>query len=502
MTIALLLALVLADEPRCNDADFLRRATLDLAGTIPTGAETRAFLADADPAKREKLIDRLMASPDHARRMEQAITVMFLERRNGKAVPDAQWSDYLRKAFAENEPWDRIVKTMLSTDGRDAGSRPAMKFLADGAQGDGHKMTQDIARLLLGKNLLCAQCHDHPTIKEYKQADYMGLFAYLTQSKLQDDPKTKKAILVEAAPKGKVEYASVFSPGNKKSTGPRLLGGEELEVPAFEKGKEFETPPGKDGTPGVPRFRARELLAARIVEHPQFARTSVNRFWFLFMGRGLIHPLDLDYSGNPPSDPALLDSLTRDFRESGFDVRKLIRRIVTTGAYQRARGPLRPLSAEQMAWSVLQATGMLEEVQKAPASSKFSVKEYLNGKGQAPSTLGDALQFFGEIFGSAAGEAEVDFRPSMTHSLFLMNEKLVLGWLRARPGNLVGRLLKTEAADEVARELYLAVLTRPPTADEQAEVAGYLAKNPARREAALGELAWALIASAEFRLNH
>src|SRR5688572_1441550 len=107
-TVAVLLSLQ-ESAPRASDAEFLRRVTLDLAGTIPTAEQARAFLADPDAGKRDTLIDRLLASPDYARRMEQAITVMFLERRSGGKIPDGQWSDYLRKAFAANEPWDKIV---------------------------------------------------------------------------------------------------------------------------------------------------------------------------------------------------------------------------------------------------------------------------------------------------------------------------------------------------------------------------------------------------------
>jgi hypothetical protein len=504
--------------PRAPDAEFLRRVWLDLAGTIPSSDQARAFLDDRDPTKREKLVDRLLASPDFARRMEQAVTVMFLERRTGQHVPDAQWSDYLRKAFAANEPWDRVVRTVLGADGRAVETRPAMKFLADAAGADQHRMTNDVSRLLLGRNLLCAQCHDHPIIKEFKQAEYMGLFAYLHQTKVQPDPKTKKAVMVETAATGKVEFASVFSPGKKSQTGPRLPGGSEVEVPTFEKGKEYEVPPSKD-TLGVPKFRPRELLAEALVTHPRFARNSVNRFWFLLMGRGLVHPLDLDHAANPPSHPELLDALVTDFREHGYDLRRLLRTIVLSEAYQRssrrAEGPappaasyraalMKPLSAEQLAWALMRATGNLEAVLGAPIpeASRFNLKNYLNGKGGGPSTLPDVLRFFAEIFGNAPGDPEVDFQPSMTHALFLMNERLVLDWLKPRGGNLVDRLSKLKAPDAVADELYLSVVTRRPEAPERAEVAAYLGKNAARREAALGELAWALLASAEFRLNH
>jgi hypothetical protein len=486
-------------QQEASDAEFLRRATLDLAGTIPTSGRARAFLADADPAKREKLVDALLASPDYARRMEQAITVMFLERRSGGKIPDAQWSEHLRKAFAANEPWDRIVRSMIASDGRADETRPAMKLLADGAGGDPNRMTNDIARLFLGRNLLCAQCHDHPSVKDYKQAEYMGLFAFLNQSKLQDDPKTKKAILVEGVASGKVEFASVFSPGKKHQTGPALQGGEEVEVPKFEKGKEFEKP-------GVPKFRPREILADALVRHPQFARNTVNRFWFIFMGKGIIHPLDLDHRANPPSDPALLDSLTSGFIESGYDVRKLVRRIVTSPQYARGgrTSPVKPLSAEQMAWATMSATGNLDRILKGPIpeGSKFSSKEYLSGKSPVPpATLPDILRLFVSIFGNAEGEPEIGFQPSMTHALFLMNDRLVLAWLRPAEGNLVARLSNLQG-DAVAEELYLSVLTRMPDAAERREVAGTLERKGMQREAALGELAWALLASTEFRMNH
>jgi hypothetical protein len=491
--IALTLSLLLSLQEKSADAEFLRRITLDLAGTIPTSDQARAFLADADPAKREKLIDKLLASPDYARRMEQAITVMFLERRNGGKIPDAQWTDYLKKAFATNEPWDKIVRSMIATDGRTDDTRPAMKLLADGAGGDPNRMTNDIARLFLGRNLLCAQCHDHPSVKEYKQAEYMGLFAFLSVSKLQDDPKTKKPLLAETAATGKVEFASVFSTAKKHETGPRLVGGEEIEIPKFEKGKEYEQPPAK-GAAGIPKFRPREMLADALVRHPQFARNSVNRFWFIFLGKGIIHPLDYDHKANPPSDPALLDSLTAGFVESGFDVRKLVRRIVTSPQY--AGTPTKPLSAEQLAWSILTATGNLDRIVRGPnlESAKFSAGGYLSGKSKvAPASLSDIVRLFIAVFGNSEGEPEIGFQPSMTHALFLMNDRLVLDWLKPAEGNLVARLSKL-SGDAIADELYLSVLTRLPVAAERKEVAGYKGN--------VADLVWALMASTEFRMNH
>ncbi len=506
-----------------SDAEFLRRASLDLAGIVPTAAEARAFLEDKDPSKRGKLVDRLLASPEHAHRMEQAFTVMFLERRSGTLVPDAQWREFLRRSFEANEPWDQVVRKLLLADGKEPESRAGMKFMADEGKLDPHRLTTDIGRLFLGMNLLCAQCHDHPTVGEYKQADYMGLYAYVSQSKVHQDPKTKQAMLVESPATGKVEFSSVFKPAVKNATGPRIPGGKELEIPVFEKGQEYEEPPVKGGSPGVPKFRPREHLAKDLptASNRQFARNAVNRFWFLLMGRGLVHPLDLDHKANPPSHPALLETLTDEFVAGGFDVKKLLRRIALSESYGRSSllpegvsdkkippqsfrvAIPKPLSAEQLAYALLQATGNLDRIGKAPAGGKFSTKDYLNGKQkEPPANLEQVLRFFSEIFGGASGEPEVDFQPSTTHALFLMNERLVLQWLVPAEGNLVDRLSKIADAGAATEELYLSVFTRLPDAEERAEAAAYLAKNATRRTEALGELAWALLASAEFRLNH
>jgi uncharacterized protein DUF1553/uncharacterized protein DUF1549 len=534
-----------------SDAELLRRVTLDLAGTIPTAAETRRFLAECAAEREEmrkrgnggnekaaisslphfpisskaraRLIDRLLASPDYPRRMEQFFSVTWLERRKGDTVPDRQWSDYLREAFAANRPYDQLVREIVLADGTDPKTRPAMKFFADARGGDPHRMAQDAGRLFLGMNLQCAQCHDHPTVAEWKQADYYGLYAYLGQSRLHKD-KSGATFLVEGPPAGKIAFESVFAPDTKHATGPRLPGGKEIEVPTFEKGQEFAEPP-KDGMPGVPKFRPRLLLAGDLTspQDRRFARTAVNRLWFMMMGRGLVHPLDMDHSGNRPSHPELLDLLAQEFAASGYDVKRLLREIALSQTYQRSSllpegvdpksappqsyrvANIKPLSAEQLAWSLPQAAGMLETLLKAPAPEKpsFTYKDYINGRiTEAPANMTDTLELFAAVFGNPPGEPEVEFQPSMAHSLFLMNERLILQWLSPHPGNLVERLAKLNDPAAAGEELYLSILTRPPDEEEKAEVAAYLEKNNGRRAAALADLAWALIASAEFRLNH
>ena len=506
-----------------SDAEFMRRVYLDLSGTIPTSAEARSFLADKNSAKRQKLVDRLLAGPNYPRRMQEATSVMLLERRVGKNVSENSWNKYLRESFAKNKPWDRLAGEIVSGEGRDERSQPAIKFFVDGGRTDQHQMTRDVARLFLGMDVQCAQCHDHPSIDEYTQADYFGLLAYLTSSKVKKNPKTQLAYFVETPLAGPLDFASVFSPEDKRKTGPRLPGKKEIAVPTFEKGKEIDQP-AKDGVPAVPKFRPRTLLSEQLTSagNERFKRNSVNRFWYLMMGRGLVHPLDLMHKGNPPSHPKLLGQLADRFAKQKFDVKWLLREMALSETYQRSgllpkgvraedapaeryqAAIAKPLSAEQLTWSLLQATGNLDALMKAAEvkDSKFTFKDYINGRIPLPADIAETMLLMTSVFGNPPGEAEVDFAPAVGHSLYLMNEPLLQSWLKPRSGNLVDRLEKLKEPAKVAEELYLSVLTRLPSDEETTEVAEYLKRFEKRRTEALGELAWALLASAEFRLNH
>lgn len=505
-----------------TDAEFLRRVYLDLGGTIPSADVARAFLGDKDANKRAKLIDQLLASPDYSRRMQQTLTVMLLERRAGTTITDQEWNAFLTASFDTNKPWDELVREVISATGHDEKTRAAIRFFVDGGRNDHHQMTQDVARIFLGMDIQCAQCHDHPNVEGFRQADYFGLYAYLQQSVAKAD-QNKKTFLVENFAASKVEFQSVFLPDDKRATGPRLPNRDEVGIPLFAKGEELAKP-AEGGLPGVPKFRPRLLLSENLTaaDNQRFVRNSVNRFWFLMMGRGLVHPLDMMHAENPPSHPELLDLLSARFLQSGFDVKYLLRQIALSSAYQRssvlpegvaARGvPAasyrvarpRPLSAEQMAFSVLQGTGNLRGVLKTPVpeQSAFTYKDYTNGRIPPPDNLPDILTLFAATFGNPPGEAEVDFRPSVEQSLFLMNEQLILSWLRPDDGNLIDCLTKTDEPEALAEELYLSLLARQPSEAETAIVRTHLQENSGRRTEAIGELAWSLLTAAEFRLNH
>ncbi|MGL4554378.1 MAG: DUF1549 domain-containing protein [Gemmataceae bacterium] len=471
-----------------DDAAFLRRAWLDLAGTGPTAAEARAFLDDKDAGKRAKLIDRLLAGPGYAARMADLFHVHLMERLGDSP----EWSKYLHDSFAKNRPWDEMARHML--DPRPEGDAAATFWVTKRLENYGQQevdkpgLARDIGRLFLGRDFRCAQCHDHLFIDEYKQAHFQGLFAFVQNAALLNQ-KT----LIETPTGGRLAFQSVFGKG-KGETGPRLPGGKEVAVPALEKGKEWLTPPDrKTRAPGVPRFSPLTELARELPAHPDFSRNVVNRLWWAFLGRGLVHPLDLHHKDNPPSHPALLDLLAKEFVAHKHDVRWLVREVVLTKAYQRSSelpDGVTALKPERFL-TAIERRLTPEQVMRATLAA--------TGTALAGKDLDAARAKFTKAFAGPAREPEEEPAPSLKSALFLLNDPLLLGWLRPNPGNLTARLVAMKD-DEAAQELYLSVLTRRPDAEERAAVLKALAGPD--RERAVVRLAWALLASTEFHVNH
>lgn len=495
--------------PLASDAEFLRRIHLDLTGAIPTAAETRAFLDDGSAAKREQRIDKLLASPAHARHMQNVFDVMLMERRADKHVTRPQWQEYLRTSFAANKPWDQMAREILSADGTDPNLRPAAKFYLD-REAEPHLLTRDLGRVFLGMNLTCAQCHDSPVVNDYRQDMYYGIFAFLNRTAMFPDKAKKMSVLAEKA-EGEATFVSVFDDKKvTKSTGPRVPGRGPVAEPKLEKGKEYAVAPAKDVRP-VPKFSRRAQLAGQVVDkgNVAFRRNIANRLWAQMMGRGLVHPVDLDHSDNPPSHPALLKLLADEIADMKFDMRAFVRELALSKTYQRSSelpktlkdykpetftaGILKPLSPEQLAWSLMQGTGLTDAERLAQGAKPN--EQALTTKLTAAAVPVTA------IFAGQAGQPE-EFQATLDQVLFLANGGILRTWLTPRAGNLLDRLAKLDKADAVSEELYVSMLTRRPTADERREIEDYLKTRTKDRPAAFQELAWALLSSAEFRFNH
>ncbi|HZL89304.1 MAG TPA: DUF1549 domain-containing protein [Pirellulaceae bacterium] len=496
---------VAAYAPPASDGEFLRRVYLDLAGRIPSAAETRAFLADSDAEKRTKVIDKLLSSDEYVRRMSQAFHVMLMERLGDHP----EWQKWLRASFAANKPWDQIVRELVNPNADDEATRGSALFFSKRLENYGQNpvdipgMVRDTGRLFLGIDVQCCQCHDHLFVDEYKQEFFHGLFAYVGNLQLVNG-KPFPAIAEKPLTK-KVDFVSVFVQ-EQKSVGPKLPGRSETEIPVFAKGEEFEKPPDpKSKEPGALKFSTLKLLAEQLpaADNGLFKKNIANRLWWLLMGRGLVEPLDLNHVGNPPSHPELLDLVANELAAHQFDMKWLLKEIALSRAYQRASAVVgenaaelpretyaaaleKPLSAEQLLAAMLQATG-----DGKPLVLNLEDK-----------STKDLIAKFEKAFANPAREPEVGFAPSVKAALFVLNDATVLSWLKPAGGNLAERLVKQPDATSIADELYISVLNRPSSDDEKKDVADYLAKRADQREKAVGNLIWSLLASNEFGINH
>ncbi|HET6324616.1 MAG TPA: DUF1549 domain-containing protein [Planctomycetaceae bacterium] len=331
-----------APSPLCGDSEFVRRLSIDLLGTLPTAAEVRRFLEDPSPNKRSYLVGRFLDHPRYAVHMARTFDVMLLERRNTEGIKQEDWERYLFDSFQADKPYDQLAREILTADGTDPKTRPAVKFYLE-RSGDPNLLTRDVGRIFFARDLQCCQCHDHPLIAHYYQADYYGLFAFLQRGYLTLDPtkpenKDKPVYFAEkaegAAP---ATFQSVFDPKKAKhGTWPKLPGDPEIDEPYYPVGTEYQTAAASSAYP-FPKYSRRSRFATEIEKgNLAFRRNIVNRLWAHMLGRGLFEPLDLDHPDNPPASPALLNLLADEFRSMGYDVKVFLREIALTSAYQRS----------------------------------------------------------------------------------------------------------------------------------------------------------------------
>lgn len=322
---------------RSSDAEFLRRVSLDLIGMPPTSDAAREFLNDSDPEKRAHLVDHLLASPHYPRHLAAMLDVMLMERRPDTHVNADEWQAWLMQAARENRPWNVLVREMLAADGDDPAQRAAARFALDRGS-EANLLTRDVARIFFGRDIQCAQCHDHPLVDDYLQADYHGLLACLAAGYEMVRKDGDKQITLYAEKAGSdVVFESVFFKGTSHRTGARLPGGITIDEPFLLPGEEYRVPPADNIKP-VPVFSRRAKLAELATDgsNAAFNENIVNRLWAHMFGRGLVHPLDLHHSGNAAIDPELLRVLGERFAGMNYDIRGFLRGLALSQTYQRA----------------------------------------------------------------------------------------------------------------------------------------------------------------------
>ena len=315
---------------------ILARVSLDLTGMPPSVNELREFLADKAVDKRARIIDRLLESPLFARHWAATLDVMLMERRPSVNVSADEWQNYLLRAAQADRPLNEVLGELLRANGADPKLRAAARFFLDRGS-EPNLITRDVGRIFFGRDMQCAQCHNHPIVKDYQQTDYHGLLAFISPGYAVTRKEGKNDVTYHAERAGTdLAFDSVFVKNDKHVTGPRVPGETELAEPAIPPGEEYEVKPA-DGVIAVPRFSRRAKLASLATDggNRAFNENIANRLWAVMMGRGLVQPVDLHHPSNPPSHRALLELLAEEIVVRKFKVRDFLRELALTKVYQQ-----------------------------------------------------------------------------------------------------------------------------------------------------------------------
>lgn len=331
---------------RAADGQLLRRLSLDIRGVAPTGEELKAFAADSDPNKWANWVKKFLADSLHQERMVDWLDKTLMQRRPFGQVERAAWLAWLRSTVDQRVPLHTLVTNMLSAPWWENGQRPALRFFLDRG-GDPHMITRDLGRVLLGRDMQCNQCHDHPLVEEYLQVDYHGLLAFVSASSLvevtykNDKGADAKSKLYIERPGADAPFESVFNKGVALRSGPRLPVSAEIFEAYLEPDARLKKEPQAGALAGAPQApvhsRREELSKELVTRQPRLlARNFANRLWALAFGRGLVHPLDMHHADNPPTDAELLELLTTALVDMQFDVDRFLEELFLSDAYCRA----------------------------------------------------------------------------------------------------------------------------------------------------------------------
>jgi len=499
-----LAALKLDAAARSDDAEFLRRVTLDLSGCLPTAQEAAAFLDSTAPDKRAVLIDKLLESPRFGEQLgrtwrEWICPPELPSDMNGGAQPHKQaqaFGDWIGKQITKGATWDTIVRDILTVDGQ-IKDKPHVIFY--GLVGEGGKATPDgsaraTASLFLGVQLQCAQCHDDP-YRNWAQQEYWALAAFFGRTTGDFNTVTD----------GK-------APTTMKKNGPKLpvLKGTEIVIPptAFKNsGKAVQAGflGGWSISPGNDK-PMRPLLADWVTakDNPYFAKAFANRMWFYFFARGIVNPVDDLRELNPPSHPGLLKLLSNEFADSGFDIKHLVRCICNSDAYQRtsrasAQQDGQKIAAQTSAFGrmplrVMTADVLYDSLRQIYGDPKLDLRAD-DAKGAAAmgqaAQIADAYLEFIRRFGTNEDDA-TDFTHGIPQMLTMINHPRLLTGSKAL--DTFRKAKPAPTPKQTVEWLYLSTLSRRPTESERAAANKYLASS---QNSYTGVL-WMLVNRSEF----
>lgn len=487
LTYAKLKQLQFAPADRCSDEEFLRRVYLDVIGILPTVEETTKFLADQSPEKRRVLVDDLLSRPEYAKFW--ALKWGDLLRMTSTAVGGEgvhKYHRWVQRAIEENMPYDRFARDLITSAGSTLTNPPANFYRTTA---DANDCVETISQVFLGSRLQCAKCHNHP-FERWTQDNYYGMAAFFNRLQKKKTARPEELVVWSA------KAGEVTQPRTGKQMKPWLPLSGEID-PATDKDR-------------------REAFALWLTtkENPFFARVEVNRVWAQFFGRGLVDPIDDFRDSNPASNAGLLDALSKDFVDHGFDRKHLIRTILNSRTYQAtfrtnefnqtdakygSHYQPRLLSAEQLLDAICAVTDMPETFGGLPAGTKAT---------QIPApdlAKNEFLKTFGQPERQTVCACERTNESNLGMAIQFFNGPLIYDKLR-NENNRFRKLIKANKPDqEIIAELYLAAVCRQPTpAELEASLKHIAAKGakPEDRIVALEDICWAILNTNEFLFQH
>jgi len=479
----------IAPSGLCTDEEYVRRVYIDVVGLYPKPDEVLAFLADKRPDKRSQLVDVLLQRKEFTELWVMKWSEL-LQIRSGINGGNNQppfyknsllYYNWLADRIGQNQPLNEVVVDLLSANGGTV-SNPPVNFYQ--TELDKLKLSENVAQVFMGMRIQCAQCHNHP-FDRWTMSDYYGFNAFFAQigRKNTDDPQE---VIIYNNKNGESQHFLT-----KANVKPKFLGGEEPDLK-----------PGDD---------RRKALAEWIASprNPWFARNISNIVWAHFLGVGVVDPVDDVRVSNPPSNPDLLDQLAQHLTDYKYDVRKLVKDVVSSAAYQRssktnpsnggdklnfARAQVRRVRAEVLLDAISQITETPNKFQGLPIGARAvqiadgAVSNYF-------------LTTFGRAKRESVASSEVKTDPNLSQALHLMNGDAIND--RIRRGRVVERLIADgKSNDVIVTDLFMRVFGRHPLAAEKAAVLKALASDPANRQAVLEDAFWALLNSKEFVFTH
>ena len=471
-------------SPLTDDATFLRRVTLDLTGQLLPPEAVRAFLSDPTPVrvKRSKMIDKLIASPAYVDHWTVKWGDLLQSSRKYLGEKGAyEFQEWIRDSIAANKPYDKIVREMLTSRGSSYDD-PAANFFR--VTREAKPTMEKTTQVFLGVRMVCAQCHDHP-FERWTQNQYYQMAAFFSGVGLRAGYEVGEEIVFDQRSGYEMKH-----PKDGHVVKPQFMVASNAPVPV----------PDDDR-------RRRDAFAQWLTskDNPFFAKAIANRVWSYFFGRGIIDPVDDIRASNPPSNPALLEALTKDLLDNNFDLQHLMRTIANSRAYQTSfatnewnqndrdnfsHAMPRRLSAEELMDAVSSAAGARPRFPEVPEDTKASqlVDPHIGKEG--------FLDVFGRPLRESSCECERRSDFSLPQALNLVNGRTISDAVADSKGRVAKLILSGRSDAAIVEDLYLAALSRLPAPEESDRGVKYLSGGAKASRAQ--DLLWALLNSKGF----